>query len=453
MKRLIFFLFSLLIFTNCSFDNKTGIWKNAEDIVEKKKQIKSEELIDIFVENKVFYEEKKNNNNIKINIESDFKNSNWSDEFFNLSNNIPNINYKNNKILVSKILSISKLNNSKDRLIRPLIHNQKIIFSNNKGVIFVFSLKTYKKVFEFNFYKKKHKKFKKEVYLVIKDNIIYATDNLGYMYAINIENQQIVWAKNFGIPFRSNIKIKDNLLFSSNQENELLSINLFNGEKIWQFQTTPQLLKSSFINNILVDKINDNIFFLNNYGELYSVNYKTRGINWFKAFKTFSSENKNDLFIGTPLSLKSNSLVFSTGKTITNVDAISGSIIWTKNIPSKVKPILTDKHMFIISDNKLLICINNISGEVVWSTNIVKRSNEKVSKSNYKNLDFIKRILIVDGKLFLFSDAGFLLTFNTQNGNLISLDKILKKKLGSQPIFSEGNMYLFNKKSQLFKFE
>ena len=79
--------------------------------------------------------------------------------------------------------------------------------------------------------------------------------------------------------------------------------------------------------------------------------------------------------------------------------------------------------------------------------------NEKVSKSNYKNLDFIKRILIVDGKLFLFSDAGFLLTFNTQNGNLISLDKILKKKLGSQPIFSEGNMYLFNKKSQLFKFE
>ena len=37
MKRLIFFLFSLLIFTNCSFDNKTGIWKNAEDIVEKKK--------------------------------------------------------------------------------------------------------------------------------------------------------------------------------------------------------------------------------------------------------------------------------------------------------------------------------------------------------------------------------------------------------------------------------
>ena len=146
MKRLIFFLFSLLIFTNCSFDNKTGIWKNAEDIVEKKEQIKSEELIDIFVENKVFYEEKKNNNNIKINIESDFKNSNWSDEFFNLSNNIPNINYKNNKILVSKILSISKLNNSKDRLIRPLIHNQKIIFSNNKGVIFVFSLKTYKKV-------------------------------------------------------------------------------------------------------------------------------------------------------------------------------------------------------------------------------------------------------------------------------------------------------------------
>ena len=101
----------------------------------------------------------------------------------------------------------------------------------------------------------------------------------------------------------------------------------------------------------------------------------------------------------------------------------------------------------------MLICLNKASGRVLWSTNIVKRSKEKDRKSNYKNLDFIKTILIADDKLFLFSDAGFLLTFELQNGNLISLDRILKKQLGSKPVFSEGNMYLFNKNSQLFKFE
>ena len=121
-----------------SFDNKTGIWKNAEDIIEKKEQIKDKELIDVFTENKLFDEEK-NNENIQINIENSFKNSNWSDEFFNLNNNIPNISYKNNKILVSKILKISKLKYSKDRLIRPLIYNQKIILTNNKGIIYIFS--------------------------------------------------------------------------------------------------------------------------------------------------------------------------------------------------------------------------------------------------------------------------------------------------------------------------
>jgi len=452
MQRLIFFLFSLLFFTSCSFDNKTGIWKNAEDIIEKKEQIKDKELIDVFTENKLFDEEK-NNENIQINIENSFKNSNWTDEFFNLNNNIPNISYKNNKILVSKILKISKLKYSKDRLIRPLIYNQKIILTNNKGIIYIFSLETQKKIFEFNFYKKKYKKYKKEIYLSIQDNIIYAADNLGYMYAINIENQKIIWAKNFGVPFRSNIKIIDNLIFLSNQENELLAVNLSNGEKMWQFRTTPQLLKSSFINNILIDKTNENVLFLNNYGELYSINYKTRNINWLKAFKSFSSTDKNDLFIGTPLSLKSKSLIISTGKIIANVNPISGIITWTKNIPSKVKPILTEKHIFVISDNKLLICLNKASGRVLWSTNIVKRSKEKDRKSKYKNLDFIKTVLIADGKLFLFSDAGFLLTFELQNGNLISLDRILKKQLGSRPVFSEGNMYLFNKNSQLFKFE
>ena len=452
MKRLIFFLFLLLFFTSCSFDNKTGIWKNAEDIAEKKEQIKDEKLIDVFTENRVFDEEK-NNEDIKINIENSLQNSNWADEFFNLNNNIPNISYKNNKILVSKILKISKLKYSKDRLIRPLIYNQKIILTNNKGIIYIFSLITQKKLFEFNFYKKKYRKYKKEIYLIIKDNTIFAADNLGYMYAINIENQKIIWAKNFGVPFRSNIKIIDNLIFLSNQENELLAVNLSNGEKMWQFRTTPQLLKSSFINNILIDKTNENVLFLNNYGELYSINYKTRNINWLKAFKSFSSTDKNDLFIGTPLSLKSKSLIISTGKIIANVNPISGIITWTKNISSKVKPILTEKHIFVISDNKLLICLNKASGRVLWSTNIVKRSKEKDRKSKYKNLDFIKTILIADGKLFLFSDAGFLLTFELQNGNLISLDRILKKQLGSEPVFSEGNMYLFNKSSQLFKFE
>ncbi len=452
MKKLIFFLFPFLLFTSCSFDNKTGIWKNAEDIVEKKEQIKDQELIDVFIENKVF-EEEKNNKNIQINIENSFKNSNWSDEFFNLNNNIPNISYKNNKKLVSKILKISKLKHSKDRLIRPLIYNQNIILTNNKGIIYIFSLETKKKIFEFNFYKKKYKKYKKEIYLSIQNNVIYAADNLGYMYAINIENQKIIWAKNFGVPFRSNMKITDSLIFLSNQENELLAVNLSNGEKIWQFQTTPQLLKSSFVNNILVDKTNENVLFLNNSGELYSINYRSRDINWFKTFKTFSSTDKNDLFIGTPLSLKSQSLIISTGKIIANVNSISGIITWTQNIPSKVKPILTEKHIFVISDNKLLVCLNKASGRVLWSTNIVKRSKEKDTKSNYKNLDFIKTILIADDKLFLFSDAGFLLTFELQNGNLISLDRILKKQLGSQPVFSEGDMYLFNKNSQLFKFE
>ena len=89
MQRLIFFLFSLLFFTSCSFDNKTGIWKNAEDIIEKKEQIKDKELIDVFTENK-FFDEEKNNENIQINIENSFKNFNWTDEFFNLNNNIPN---------------------------------------------------------------------------------------------------------------------------------------------------------------------------------------------------------------------------------------------------------------------------------------------------------------------------------------------------------------------------
>jgi len=454
MKRLIYFLFLIIILQNCSFDNKTGIWKDAREVNEE--VVKDEKLIDVFVENKVFEEEKNIRSDVKIEIEKSIKNLNWPDEYFNLNNNISNINYKNNKILVSKIFKLSKFRNfiyNSDNLIHPLIYNEKIIFSNNRGTIYVYSLKTNKKVFEFNFYKKRYKKYKKEIYLLIYNGVIFAADNLGYSYAINTENRKIVWAKNFGVPFRSNIKIANKSLFLSNQDNELFSLDVFTGKKNWQFPTTPQVLKSKFINNILVDTENNNVLFLNNNGELYSINYINQTINWFKSFKKSSISDNSDLFVGTPISLKDNNIVFSSGNTIRNLDKNNGSIIWDKYIFTKIKPVLTNNNTFLITDNQLLVCLDNKTGDVVWSKNIVNQSRKNMQKSKYKKLDFIKTLLIVDSKIFLFSNEGYLLTFNIKTGDLLSLNRILKKKLGSKPIFSEGHMYLFDKSFKLLKFE
>ena len=87
-----------------------------------------------------------------------------------------------------------------------LFSDNNIITSDIKGNIIVFSVKENKKIFRYNFYKKKYRKNNKVLNLAVENNTIYISDNLGFIYALDIEERKILWAKNYKIPFRSNIK-------------------------------------------------------------------------------------------------------------------------------------------------------------------------------------------------------------------------------------------------------
>ena len=115
MKRLIL-IFVTIALTNCSFDNKTGIWKDASNIpfekstsnsINKKNVNSSYE--DVFSDGQIFNEEKKFDKNFNFKIEKELKNINWPQEFASNTNNISNIEYDNNKILVSKSSKLSKI--------------------------------------------------------------------------------------------------------------------------------------------------------------------------------------------------------------------------------------------------------------------------------------------------------------------------------------------------------
>ena len=84
----------------------------------------------------------------------------------------------------------------------------------------MFTLLKIKELLEnLTFYKKKYKKIKKKLNLAIeKRNILYVSDNFGYFYSYNYINDKVLWAKNFKIPFRSNLKIIKNKIIAANQK-------------------------------------------------------------------------------------------------------------------------------------------------------------------------------------------------------------------------------------------
>ena len=280
---------------------------------------------------------------------------------------------------------------------------------------------------------------------------MYAADNLGYIYAINLRSMSLIWAKNYGIPFRSNITIADDQIFLANQDNEIFSINTKTGDKNWQFSTSLTFLKSYYVNNFVVDKINKNIFFLNTSGELYSINYVSNNVNWLINFKNSSSKDATDatLFLSQPIILKNNNLIISTNKAILSYNSLNASKIWNFTSNTNLKPILTTNFTYIFSKNDLLICLDNLNGKVIWSKNIYKDLDGKKIK---KKIGVLSDLKIANSQINLFSTNGYLLSFNHKNGNLEYMKKISKNGINSKIIYLKSNMFLIDGANKLLRF-
>ena len=165
---------------SCSFDNKTGIWKNEkENIQSKNKSLAS--FKELSIGKSEFKEEIPIKKNFKFLSLKSIQNYEWTDQFYNESNNFINFKYNDTNKIILKSKKITRQSLNKHLL---SIENN-IIFSDSKGNIFIFSLDQNKIIQEFNFYKKKYKKIKKNLNLILENNIIYVSDNLGYLYALD----------------------------------------------------------------------------------------------------------------------------------------------------------------------------------------------------------------------------------------------------------------------------
>lgn len=433
----IFLIIFLLISSSCSFDDKSGIWTSEDEIAKKNNKFKDFETL--YSSKEGFNKTIEINKDYKFKISPPINNIIWNDIFYNKSNNFDNFEYRGeNKI----ILKTKKLSNKKSNKY-ILQHEDKIVTSDDSGNIIVFSLNNNKIISKFNFYKKRIKNIKKKLNLIIEKNIIFVSDNIGYLYAYDYQNQKILWAKNLKVPFRSNLKVFKNFLIAAHQNNDLHFFNKKNGEIIKLIPTEESIVKNKFINNLAINE--NNLFFLNTYGTLYSVNMTNLNIEWFLNLNESLDLNSSNLFSGTQIVIQNDKLLVSSNQFFYILNSFNGSIIQKKNFTSIIKPLILNDYAFLITKNKLLVCINLKNGKIIYSYNI----NEKIAKFfdiKKKNANF-KDIYIINNEIFLILDNSFVVKL-TLSGLIKEITK-LPSKVNSNLIFSNRSLKFLNKSNRL----
>ena len=440
MYRIFYVLFLIILLNNCSFDNKTGIWTGSDQVAKKKKEDANQNIELVFKKQSTIVEEKELDNQI-LNLDKPISYKEWRQSFQNKFNNISNVLFLNE----GNYKKLSKVSNS---LVNKniLVYENNLFFSDQKGNIGVFSLSKNQLIFKYNFYKNKFKKTKKDIKIIIKEDIIIAADNFGYVYSINYKKNKILWAKNFLIPFRSNLKIINGIIFLSDEKNKIVLLDIKNGNKIDELYTQPSKTVSSYESNLAVDGDN-NLLFLSTGGSLYSLNLiNNKRINWIQNFKL---ENEI-VFNGNPITISKNQIIISTDDSISLINT-NGVRIWDLNIKSKVSPIISGNTIFTINSDNFLVLIDKNSGQIKYSKNLYSILAKDFKKSFQRKIKKIDHLFLTDNKLLLISENSYFIEINLKG--IVNISSIKKNpfKISSDIIFLINEMIFVDSSKRIYK--
>ena len=429
MKYFLIFFLSLIIFS-CSSDKDKKV-----DLEVFKNQ---GEKINVFEANNIFDKEISSKSPLLLN--SPQSNKDWVYEHFSSNNLYEHLVYegKFQDIFKKSIGDYINKNNDSGSL---LVSNEFVFFSDEKGKIYKFDIKNQRVIWELKIYESSLNNYPKNIALYLNSNILYAADNLGFLYSIDTETGKPIWQQNYGVPFSSNLNFYKSILYVVNQNSRLYAFNPIDGEKIWSFESLSGLIKPSRSSSISI--LNNNLLFTNDVGDVTVIDLNQQVIVWTRNILSQNTISNNLIFKTSNLLIdKKDVFISSNNGDLLNFNFDTGEIKWSQKLSSIQNHISTDKYLFVLTENGFIIAFNKTNGTILWSLNLTKFSRDSKTVPSYYGL------LLASNNLYATSSNGDIYKISANDGTYISHKKI-NSDLSRAPIIVDNKIFILNRSSEL----
>ena len=445
-KNLIFPLI-LFLLSNCSFDNKTGIW---EEVISEKKRIakikqeqtKDENTIRIFSSQNIYEKEKKIEKTISISKAK--KNFQWIMPGNNYQNYLGNIYLPGiTNMFLKKKIGKNKLSLSKTST-KPLAIKNYLYLADDKGTIYkitVYGEIVWKK----NVYSKVYKNIYKNISFSLYKGNLYVSDNIGFIYSISSDDGQLIWIKNHGVPLKSKIKVYEDKIFLVNQDNRIICFSSVDGAVIWSIRSIASFIKLQDLLSIALSD-NGNIIVSTTSGDLLKINHTNGSVFWSLNTLESMQTDATDFFKSSDIVLSRKSIIFSNKNKIFSFNTDNGYMNWKNNVSSVATPIIDGENIFIVTENGFFVIVDFLSGEIISSTNILQILKQKKQRTQ------VKGFIMGSGKIYSVTLNGFLITSSASTGEVESFVKI-GRPITSAPIISDGKLFIYTEDSRILGYQ
>ena len=429
-----FIVFFSIILLECSFDTKTGIWDD-----NKKIKVRDAKLVKLSKsQNEIISEI---NPNLKINIDlKPIENKDWlmaGKNYANLSSHLR---------LDGKLSNISKykFEKMKNKAIKenPLILVENYLITiDNKGTILKFA-ENNKIQWSKNIYNKKEKKKINNISLALSKGILYAIDNLGKYYALDVNTGSTVWVKQHTALFNSQMKVINKKILAVDSNNIINCFSTKNGQINWQFKTNPSFIKTSKKLSIAINE--NSLFFSNRSGDIANLDINTGELKWFLPTENTLVRHETNFLETSDIVFFKKNLFFSNNfSKLFSLDTSTGIINWILGINSNLRPALINNYLFTISENGYLVVVDIIKGKTVRSNYILDKF-----KLKQRNELVLQGFLIASNKVYVTTNLGYIIICSINSGEVEKLLKVGNFRL-SEPYISNNKLYVLSDKSLL----
>ena len=424
MNRTIVLFLIILLITNCSLDNKSGIWTKSEKVKVEKKLIISE----LFKKEESL--SKEFNSNVKIQLKSYLSNNSFLN---NLSNNNGRVNYNGNLKSLSKF-KYSTIDNFDELEPEIVFEGNNIIFFDNKGSILKFDQFS-KLIWKKNYYKKTEKKQKPILSLANNQKTLVIVDNFAKYYAINIKTGELLWSKRNSAPFNSQIKIYKDKFFVTDFDNILKCFSIKDGKELWNVKTETTFIKSQKKLSLVI--LSGKVYFNNSLGDISAVDINSGNLIWQTPTQSSSIYESAFLLKTSDLVANDESILLSNNKNeFFSINAITGVLNWKQKINYNLRPTIVDNLVFTVTMEGFLVVVENPTGNIIRVTNVFDRFKKK-KKSKIKPVGFI----VGASNIYLTTDNGRLIIIDILSGKSSLILKIDNEKI-SRPFILNKNLFI-----------
>ena len=276
--------------------------------------------------------------------------------------------------------------------------------------------------------------------LALSKDKLYAIDNLGKYYAIDVDTGKIIWVKRHDALFNSQIKVYKGKIYAVDSNNMINCFSTTDGKRIWKFETPSTFIKTNKKLSIIVTP--SSVLFSNTAGDIAKVNINNGELNWFLPTQNTLIQHETNFLETSDIVLFKKNIFFSNNfSKLYSLNLDSGILNWILNINSNLRPILIDNFLFTISQEGYLIVIDSIEGKIIRSNYILNRFKAKQRKKL-----FMQGFLIASNKVYITTNLGYLIICSARTGKVEKVTKVTNSQL-SEPRISNNNLYILTNKS------